>query len=348
MKIIHLPTLVGNHGYSMAHTERLLGYDSIAIALEPNKFNMKTDINLNLPSGFSKLPRLLYFFLANRKKYDIYHFNFARTLLDFPGYGLDFLDLPYYKGKKMVTFNGSDCRLQVTRELNPFSPYLGGDSKGDHYLDYKRKMERVEKLSPHIDTFFALNPDLLNFLPEEQSVFLPYIKKSWFDVRKCNFSKLSKKDTLRIVHAPTNRSIKGTDEIISAIEDLKSMYNIDFILIENMTHDQALELYKSAHLVIDQIKLGWYGGFALEVMRMGIPVAVYINELDLKFLDCEMADSLLESVININPISIKEKLSQIFDNPEQLNSLAEKSYNYATKFHNPLRVIPKVIERYKN
>lgn len=89
--------------------------------------------------------------------------------------------------------------------------------------------------------------------------------------------------------------------IRSLIENLKTRYNVEMILVENMPNKEALEFYKQGDLVIDQVLAGWYGGFAVEAMKMGKPVGVYIREEDLQFIPEEMAKDLRETVININP-----------------------------------------------
>ena len=40
---------------------------------------------------------------------------------------------------------------------------------------------------------------------------------------------------------------------------------------------KALKIYEEADIVIDQVLIGWYGGFGVEVMKMGKPLAVYIR-----------------------------------------------------------------------
>ena len=49
-------------------------------------------------------------FLKVRNKYDVFHFNYGSTLVDFMNYGVHFWDLPFYKGKKIITYNGCDAR----------------------------------------------------------------------------------------------------------------------------------------------------------------------------------------------------------------------------------------------
>ncbi len=58
---------------------------------------------------------------------------------------------------------------------------------------------------------------------------------------------------------------------------MKKYKNIRFEIIENKPNKEAIEIYKKADIVIDQVLVGWYGAFAVEVMKMGKPVAVFIR-----------------------------------------------------------------------
>ena len=87
---------------------------------------------------------------------------------------------------------------------------------------------------------------------------------------------------LRIVHAPSDPKVKGTEYVIKAVEELKNEgYKIELDLVKNMPHQEAVEHYKRADIVVDQLLVGWYGVFAIECMALGKPVCVYIRE-DLK------------------------------------------------------------------
>lgn len=107
---------------------------------------------------------------------------------------------------------------------------------------------------------FAVNPDLLNFLPDH-AVFLPYPIDESHVVRK---EKYQVKDKIRIVHAPTQRAAKGTDDVLEAVERIQRLYpdTIELRLIERVKHEEAMKLYREADLVIDQLRVGWYGGLA--------------------------------------------------------------------------------------
>ena len=86
------------------------------------------------------------------------------------------------------------------------------------------------------------------------------------------------KNKITIVHAPSSRAGKGSRFIISAVEKLSNKYNIEFILVEGMTQEDAFEQYKKADIIIDQIIVGTYGVFAIEAMALGKPVITYITD----------------------------------------------------------------------
>ena len=343
MKILHLPSYVVNHGYSLALTERRQGLDSKSLGIGANKFGFNSDIVVKLSSNkIESKFQLLRLFRKIYKSYDVFHFNFGGSVIDFPGRNLDLLDLPFYQGRKFMTFNGSDLRQLVDHKINPYFNLQNGFMK---MHSEERIHKRVNKILKNTNHCFVVNPDLMRFLPREKCSFLPYIKTSWFNIEKQN--NITNDKNIKIVHAPTDRKIKGTDFIVNAIENLQKKYAIDFILIENLSQEEALKIYVTADLVIDQVRLGWYGAFALESMKMGIPVAVYINENDLEYVPYDMRVALSEAVINVNPDTIEEKLDNFLGDRQALNEKGKKGYEYVNEFHNPDKLIKIVIEHYQ-
>jgi glycosyltransferase involved in cell wall biosynthesis len=350
MKVLHLPTSVGNHGYSLALTERRHGLDSKSLVIGNNYFQFRSDISLELNgSKLRKKIQLLNLFFKIYKDYDIYHFNFGQTLIDFPLKRVNLLDLPFYKGRKFMTFNGSDLRQLVDRKTNPYTPFSiqeNDENIINYNISLDNKKERIAKILRYVDHCFVVNPDLMRFISNEKATYIPFIKSSWFDIERVERNQKINK-TIKIVHAPTNRMIKGTDYIINAVNNLKNKYPIDFTLVENMSHENALKIYRSADLIIDQIRIGWYGGFALEAMKMGIPVAVYINKYDLQYVPYNMKIALNESVVNVNPQTLEDKLRQIIENRDILHEISDRAYEYVSEFHNPDKLINIIIDKYR-
>ena len=174
------------------------------------------------------------------------------------------------------------------------------------------------------------------FLPSDKTTFLPYSVAGWEDIKTFKYS-IDKK--IKIIHAPTNREAKGSDFILSALNKLQNRYkNLEVIVIEKLPYEKALKIYQEADIIIDQVLIGWYGGFGVEVMKMGKPLCVFIREEDLKFIPKEMADDLKDSVININPYNIETELSKYIENIGLLYKKSQASLDYVNKWHNPLYV----------
>lgn len=342
MKILHLPTSVGGNSWGLSRAERELGLNSSVLITQQNWLQYQYDICLNLNKYHivGNLLKRIKTFLDIRSSYDIFHFNFGSSLIDFKNSGLYLSDLPYYKGKKIFTYNGCDARQKFpTIKRVEFSAchqnmcYGGICNNGKSDNLKKKKIIKVNKYADHI---FSLNPDLMHFLPQNKTTFLPYTISGWDNCISHNF-KIDNK--IKILHSPTNREAKGSSYILKALNNIKKKYsNIEIDLIENIPHQEALIKYQKAHIVIDQLLIGWYGAFGVEVMKMGKPLAVFIRKNDLKFIPTEMAKDLSEAIININPFNIEEVLEKYIQNIHLLKNKSAAGIDYVNKWHNPLYV----------
>lgn len=339
MNILHLPTSVGGNSWGLAQGEKDLGLNSEVLIDANNWLNYKSDICLGLEhkNKVSQIVKKMETFFKIRKKYDVYHFNYGSTLVDFMNYGVQLWDLPFYEGKKVVTYNGCDARQKYpTMNRVDFSAchdekcYNGMCNSGR--LDTIRQ-NRISKMNLYVEHIFSVNPDLMHFLPQDKTTFLPYTVAGWNEIEMKKYM-IDKK--VKIIHSPTNRAAKGSTYILEALNKLQSKYtNIEVVLIEKIPYEEALKLYQEAHIVIDQVLIGWYGAFGVEVMKMGKPLGVFIREEDLKFIPNEMAKDLKGAIINLNPYNIEEELSKYIENTNLLYQKSEACIAYVNKWHNP-------------
>ena len=353
MRILHCPTSVGGNAWTLSRAERKLGLDSEVMVYQSSWIGYPADIDLHLEK-YSKAGRawkMLRFFLKALTQYDIFHFNWGSSLLPYSHYlgPLELSDLPILKrlGKRIVvTYQGSDVRQKSFCASNfAISPY----ADPDYYSGYCNnttdalKKKRADKFSRYADKIFSLNPDLLHVLPP-QAEFLPYANvnlEEWQPVRKGESTKLV------ILHSPTNRDLKGTKYIIEAVERLRDKYkHVELMLVENIPHSKVQELYRQADLAVDQLLIGWYGGFAMEMMALGKPVVCYIREEDLKFIPPRMKKDL--PIINANPDNIFEILKGLVEDREKLNPIGEQSRAYVERWHDPMKIAGRMKEVYES
>lgn len=189
----------------------------------------------------------------------------------------------------------------------------------------------IEMLLPLMDRVFYLNPELGRFVRAGE--FLPYAN---VDVMAETVTLPEPGRRPRIVHAPSNSGIKGTPLILDALERLKARFDFELILIENTPHAEAMKLYRSADLAIDQVLAGWYGGFAVELMAMGKPVAGYIRDEDRDFVPDAMWDDI--PILRLDPRTLEDDLARILAEPAALVEAGTRARGFVERWHDPLKV----------
>lgn len=353
MKILHLPTTVGGNPVGLAAAERKIGLDSTCLDIGTNnKLAYGGDSGLSLKS-LTKLGvpgralSHLATFLSIRNKYDVFHFNNGHTLLDYYPLKLHYLDAPYYpRNKKIVmTYNGGDARQTYGNNFFDKTQIWDPETSYNHFYNdpqfNQTKRKRIEIIDAFADHILTVNPDLFRFLPKK-SLFLPYTISTW-DTIEYRAPLLT--TALKVVHAPTDRPVKGTKYIIDAVNRLQTEgHKIDLILVENRTNAEALKIYQTADLAIDQLFIGWYGAFSVEVMKMGKPVMAFIRESDLYFLPSDFAKDCKNAFINCNPLTVYDNLKSILEDKTLLMEYSNRALDYVNQWHDPIKVAKYVNE----
>lgn len=354
LRVLHLPTPVGGMPYGLSRAERSLGVDSRVLYSQSRWLKYPSDIDLEIDrcgNDIARIFRLIFAFFAIRNKFDVFHFNWGSSLINLGRYGFPQIELPFYppKAKLFVTYNGCDARQKyLTIKRRKFAAchepdcYNGLCNSGR--MDRVRR-KNIKKMTSHVRHVWAVNPDLLHFLPSEKSTFLPYaIADANLERHIPDFD--SKK--LTIVHAPTDRGAKGTRVILEALQNLKMKYpgRIELLLIEGVPHEKALQLYQQADLVIDQLLVGWYGSFAVELMMMGKPVICRIEESDLKFVPLKMARDTHDAFIQADPYTLEDVVKKCLENRSFLKKKSEAAMDYSRKWHDPKWVASITLEEY--
>jgi hypothetical protein len=283
-------------------------------------------------------------------RYDVMHYYFGRTLNLWDDFGMAFgrnpkedrkalrdVLLAKRLGRRLVmTLQGCDVRLAAVSDSRNVTTMcrVGACSAYETCiasLDAARRA-MISTVLPLMDRVFFLNPELGHMMPGPAE-FLPYAN---VDVMSETVSLPDPGRRLRIVHAPSNAGIKGTPLILAALERLKQRFDFELILIENTPHAEAMKIYRSADFAIDQVLLGWYGGFSVEMMAMGKPVAVYLRDEDRQFVPEAMWDQL--PFLRLDPRTLDDGLARILARPAALVEAGTRSRNFVERWHDPLKV----------
>jgi glycosyltransferase involved in cell wall biosynthesis len=242
-----------------------------------------------------------------------------------------------------LTFQGSDaretkCFVEKHQQSGLAEEVIGRSGKTNNSIRRKKML-----LAGIADKIYSLNPDLLEVLPKG-SEFLPYATEAGLNPKILPFNQSNE---FVVGHAPTHRIVKGTNEIIRVIENLRSKgINIRLELIEGLSREDAQKKYQEIDLFIDQLVIGWYGVVSLEVMALGKPVLCFIKGRGLRFVPQKMLADL--PIINADESSLEEKLVGVMQmSIEQRQSLAERGLAYLKEWHDPTKIAQRVVGDYR-
>jgi hypothetical protein len=330
-RILHAPADVGGHAFGLSRAERALGLHSDVAVLDPGPFGYGADIRFNLEGGARWRDLVARGRLLARalRGYDIVHFNFGQSLIPLKLHGHLINELPLIKraGKTIfVTFQGCDVRPQECCFC---------DQEHCRAEDAYRAPNAARFLR-YADRCFHLNPDLRRWLPGSQ--FLPYASVDPLEVRPDGLPR--EEQEVVVVHAPSNREVKGTRFVIAAIEQLRDEgLPVSLDLIEGLSRAEVLERLCRAHIVVDQLLIGWYGGFAVEAMALAKPVVCHIREETAE--DNPFGGEL--PIVRADPATITARLRELISDVEARARIGAASRAFVERHHDPRTVAREVL-----
>lgn len=331
-RILHTPADVGGHAFGLSRGERELGLRSDVAVFSPGPFGYGTDLDLRAGVDHAlpvRIARRAAFLRRALERYDVFHFNFGQTLLTLRQFGLAFDELPLLKrrGKKViVTYQGCDVR--------PFGACACRNPRC--VAESPARQPRAARLTAFADRVLYLNPDLRRWLPTGR--FVPYAN---VDPKEFAPEPLPGGDEIVVAHAPTDREVKGTRHVVEAIETLRAEGSpVRLDLIEGLPRAQARQRLLAASVVVDQLLMGWYGGFAVEAMSLGRPVISSVR--DEKPGDNPFGDEL--PIVRSSPATILRDLRVLLEDASLRRELGAAGRRFVERHHDPRAVARRVLD----
>lgn len=358
LRVLHGPVNVGNQPWTLSRAERRLGAASDLVVNYGNWLDYPADRVLGeagRPSAAARARRVA-FGLAAPWRYDVIHYYFGRTWLLPDGHHLDGgrlddlvladLRLARRLGRKVfMTLQGCDVRLaEVSNRRNEWTMCAPG--RCSLYGECRATLDRqrrgvIDHVLPACDRVLVVNPELATMAPG--AAFLPYANVA-IETLAPVWPQTGGRP--RILHAPSNAPIKGTAMILAALEALRSEHDFDLVLVEGRPHAEALALYRSADIAIDQVLAGWYGGFAVELMALGKPVACMIRDADTGVVPPAMLAEM--PVLRISPATLRDDLARILRRRDEWPALGRKARAYVERWHNPDTIAGAMLAAYRD
>ncbi|MFH0883311.1 MAG: glycosyltransferase [bacterium] len=128
----------------------------------------------------------------------------------------------------------------------------------------------------HLELRLTSEVDLLELDPRLRYLFLPVDTSALTPDHRTPVGD----GVIRIAHAARVRAFKGTDRIIEVVERLRIRHRVELVLIENVSHIEALAMKRRCDIAVDQIADtgGWgYGMSSVEYLSLGIPTCTSMN-----------------------------------------------------------------------
>jgi hypothetical protein len=354
MRVLHGPVNVGNQPWVLSRYERLLGVQSDLVVNYSTWLGYPVDRCLSeyAKKSSQALRHRLLFGLSAPFRYQVLHYYFGRSFLCWDDYSppapwwfSDFKLARVLGRKVFMTLQGCDVRLSALSAVrNAFTPCHEGHCPAVPVcrvtLDAQRQA-LIRNILPRAHRVFVLNPELAHYVPG--ATFLPYAS---VDVDAIEPAWPKTDGPAVLLHAPSDEGIKGSRLIVAAVERLQQRMPCKFVLVKGLPHAEAMRLYQSADLVIDQVLAGWYGGFAVEAMAMGKPVACYIREADLHHIPAAMRAEL--PLIRLTPETIEADLAAALARRAQWPQWGQQARAFVLRWHHPRRLATAMVRAYQD
>lgn len=321
MRVIHSPINVAGGPGAISAGLRELGVESTLLVFNERPFQRGFDVNLELrdtsrlgsvPYNLPKQLRALAWAVEN---FDVFHFHAGLTLAPRR------ITLPLLRSRrKGIVFQswGSDLRRRSASDVS-YLRSAGAVIVGS-YL--------TRRLAPR------------GRWPEYDVVPPALVLDDW------HASSTEPGETLRIAHAPSKRAVKGTEAVIAAVESLRAKgAPVELDLIEGVPNAEARLRYAAADVVIDQLRIGWYGMFAIESMALAKPVVVHLD--DAAAAETEDAFGIELPLVRADEGNLEGVLAGLVDARAELPELGRRSREYVERVHAHTEVARRVLEIYE-
>lgn len=336
MKIIHGMSEVAGQGINTVKGLRANGYDAVMAVWQRNKLADAPDIDLRVQKDNKRwMPlyavKMAAFAAWALRRYNVLHSHYGYSLLPFC---LDTYLFKPFGISCFAEFHGSDIRFVYHPEIS--YPYFES-------ADYTDKMRRIvrrrrDRLLSHVKGIIVHDHELLPHLPDvDKPVYIVPLRVDLMGIEP-SYPDPEKKERPVIVHSPSKRATKGTEQILEKLKEVKGDYEL--VLVENKPHDEAMAIYREADIIIDQISLGTYGVFAIEAMAMGKPVITYISP--------EMKEKLPKElpIISADFDELPEVIEKLIADPALRHETGVRGRFYAERYHDNIKIAKLLYEVY--
>ncbi|MCE3287519.1 MAG: hypothetical protein K0S64_1125 [Gaiellaceae bacterium] len=305
LRVVHCPVNTAGVPWANVQALRRRGIDAQLVVFNRYQLHSEADWSLDRRGGFVRKQATQWSALARLlPKTDVFHFYFGLTLVP---QSVQFPILRALRKKSVMHYLGSDIRGKSREEL-AFGKKAGAEVVGSY--DAVRWVPEAEMIPPGIDVQ-AIRPSP----PTDHARPV-------------------------ILHAPSSRRRKGTEQVLAACAGLDA----DLLLVEGLHHDEALERYREADIVVDQLNAGWYGLLAIECMALGKPVVTFLHDEALERTERELGTRV--PIVNATKGSLRARLEPLVASAAERRRIGAESRAFVEQVHDLERVADRLLALY--
>jgi len=305
MRVLHINN-IANVAKIMRDAQRKLGVMAEVTAV---KWRYSGEIDHPIPPNPKLLAnvKLFIWILRNIGKYDVVHYH-----------GKPGITAIYYSVKRCPTilhFHGSEIRNARSVPFVSFAKRT--------FVSTPDLVEPAKKLDlPEVE--YLPNPVPMHDLSPVE------IGRRGEEVKSGR--------TPNLVHLPTNRSVKGTDNLLQAIEILREMgIDVNLDIVEHVGPKEALERMKNADIVVDWVspKYRIYGLVSIQAMALSIPVICHIDP-------AIYPEKPPIQTVDATPEGIAKGIKHLIESAESWGEIGKREREFALKTHDSLKIAKKL------
>jgi glycosyltransferase involved in cell wall biosynthesis len=317
------PAEIAGTSTALAEGLRSLGVDAEVAFWSPLPGPFASDRALRQPA------RALYGAAAPLRR-DVLHYQYGSTWLP---RAVDAAWGRAFGRTVVVTYHGDDCRLAETaRRLDwPIAPVT--DPANDPFV--RRRVARLARFG-----HAAIVGDL-----EVASYVQPFYPRVYVSPlplhnRRAPSRSRSSGGRIRVLHAPSDQRVKGTDRIRRAVEAVAERLPLEFVVLTGVSHDAVREELARTDIVVDQLGSPSASVFALEAMRAGVPVLSRVDGRALAPFHASLP------VVGVTAESLQRKLEEAASDSHLRRRLGEDGKAYVARHHEASQAARAVLRVY--
>jgi len=238
------------------------------------------------------------------------------------------------KGKRIVQIHcGEDIRSHV--KMGEYYEKIGWH---DHtlyrwpikaLLEDRKAYEEGKKRNAQVsdryaDVIFSKEIDNMSYLEKKVYPFFYHLPADEYKGDRAKFKDIK---TIRMVHAPSSPSNKGTPLVRAAIKKLESDgFDFEYVELVGMSHDHIKDALAKSHIVLNQFYSFCHGTFGVEAM---LSYNCMLTSADPE-LTHELFPKAEEAWMVTHYYQIYDHLRILLEHPDSIQGYAERGLQYAS------------------